>query len=126
MGSHKVVWRSNVEPMRRHILLFVALVLVVAACGGASEDASSSATTASPSEAEGTTETPVATTSVSSEAPDTTVAGQSEDPAATTEAVAPEPEGEPAPDFTLALADGGEFMLSADTRPVYMVFWAEW
>ena len=41
-------------------------------------------------------------------------------------AVGAEPEGEPAPDFTLALADGNEFSLSADSRPVYMVFWAEW
>ena len=31
-----------------------------------------------------------------------------------------------APDFTLALGNGGTFTLSAEQRPVYMVFWAEW
>ena len=38
------------------------------------------------------------------------------------------PDGEAAPDFTLALAlgDGGTFTLSDEQKPVYMVFWAEW
>ncbi|GMQ86597.1 MAG: hypothetical protein BMS9Abin07_2182 [Acidimicrobiia bacterium] len=48
----------------------------------------------------------------------------------TTEAqVATEPvivDGPPAPDFTLALDGGGSFTLSAEEKPVYMVFWAEW
>lgn len=35
-------------------------------------------------------------------------------------------DGPPAPDFSLALADGTEFTLSAEQKPVYMVFWAEW
>lgn len=30
------------------------------------------------------------------------------------------------PDFTLALGDGGTFVLSQEARPVYLVFWAEW
>jgi type IV pilus biogenesis protein CpaD/CtpE len=33
---------------------------------------------------------------------------------------------EVAPDFTLALADGGEFRLSAEQRATFLVFWAEW
>jgi len=32
----------------------------------------------------------------------------------------------PAPDFTLALADGGDFVLGDEQRPVYLIFWAEW
>jgi peroxiredoxin len=32
----------------------------------------------------------------------------------------------PAPDFTLALDDGSEFVLSDEQKPVYVVFWAEW
>lgn len=32
----------------------------------------------------------------------------------------------PAPDFSLELGDGGTFTLSEETRPVFMVFWAEW
>ena len=39
---------------------------------------------------------------------------------------APDPNAVAAPDFTLVLGDGGSFTLSAEARPVYMVFWAEW
>ena len=31
-----------------------------------------------------------------------------------------------APDFTLALGEGGTFHLADGAKPVYMVFWAEW
>jgi hypothetical protein len=31
-----------------------------------------------------------------------------------------------APDFTLALGDGGSYTLSEGAKPVYLVFWAEW
>lgn len=31
-----------------------------------------------------------------------------------------------APDFTLALGDGGAYTLSEGAKPVFMVFWAEW
>jgi hypothetical protein len=31
-----------------------------------------------------------------------------------------------APDFTLELGDGGSYTLSEGTKPVYLVFWAEW
>lgn len=31
-----------------------------------------------------------------------------------------------APDFTLALGNGGTFTLAEESRPVFMVFWAEW
>ncbi|MDX1691146.1 MAG: hypothetical protein R3290_09015 [Acidimicrobiia bacterium] len=31
-----------------------------------------------------------------------------------------------APDFTLALDDGGVFRLADEQKPVYLVFWAEW
>ena len=36
------------------------------------------------------------------------------------------PDGPPAPDFTMALADGGTFTLSEQAMPVYMIFWADW
>jgi hypothetical protein len=40
----------------------------------------------------------------------------------------PPPEGPPAPDFTLALGEGGSdtFTLSQESKPVFMIFWAEW
>jgi cytochrome oxidase Cu insertion factor (SCO1/SenC/PrrC family) len=31
-----------------------------------------------------------------------------------------------APNFTLTLADGTVFTLADESRPVYLVFWAEW
>jgi len=77
----------------------------------------------------GTTSTPA--TTVTTTAPATTVAGVDD-------AVAPDPpttsttattiavDGPAAPDFTLVLADGTEFSLSAEQKPVYLVFWAEW
>jgi hypothetical protein len=38
----------------------------------------------------------------------------------------PGPEGREAPDFTLDLADGSTFTLSAEQRATFLVFWAEW
>lgn len=35
-------------------------------------------------------------------------------------------EGPEAPGFTLELADGSEFVLSAEDRVTFLVFWAEW
>ena len=43
-----------------------------------------------------------------------------------TERPAPDPNREIAPDFSLGLSDGSTFVLSEETRPVFMVFWAEW
>jgi hypothetical protein len=37
-----------------------------------------------------------------------------------------EPPGPMAPDFTIALGDGGTYTLSEGAKPVYLVFWAEW
>ena len=87
--------------MRR---LLVVLALVATACGGV--DVSQSG---SPSE-------PVVdgrpdSTSAADEA--TGEAGDSAD-------------GRPAPEFVLALGEGGEFSPSYESRPIYMVFWAEW
>jgi hypothetical protein len=50
-------------------------------------------------------------------------------PTSTTQATTstlPEPNPDLAPDFTLQLSDGQEFTLSETTRPVYLLFWAEW
>jgi hypothetical protein len=38
----------------------------------------------------------------------------------------PPPPGPEARDFTLALEPSGEFVLSEEAKPVYMIFWAEW
>ena len=84
----------------RKLLTAVALGLIVAACGGA--ESQSDQTSAPANEA---------------------VAPSSDNPA--TDA-APSFDGPPAPDFELALADGSTFALSAEQKPVYVVFWAEW
>lgn len=110
-------------------MLLLVIALVAAACGSAADDVSAPAQSAAEQDVPAT-------------ASDTTAGGEvtepieepSEAPPATTstdvpaETVAPQPafDGPPAPDFSMTLADGTEFVLSAETRPVYLVFWAEW
>lgn len=99
----------------RRVTGFVAVALVVAACGGtAGTEPTSAETTVG---VVTTTTTPGPTTTVT---PGTTTPG-----AATTTSRLP-PDGQAAPDFALALGEGGEFTLSDEQKPVYMVFWAEW
>ena len=94
---------------------FVVLALFAAACSG-------------------TAEAPVITTAgpVGSTAPATTVGVKPPAPTgsgettSTTLRPAPDPNRPIAPDFTLDLGSGGTFVLSEETRPVFMVFWAEW
>ena len=111
--------------MRRPTLF--ALVLL-AACGGA--PAAITVPTAAPATtaAEVTTTAPATTTAPTSGtattvalAATTTVA-----PAATTTVPRVRPEGRDAPDFTLALGEGGTLTLSEEHRPVFLLFWAEW
>lgn len=64
-------------------------------------------------------------------APETTASETTAAPAATapqteTTSAATGSVGPPAPDFTLQLASGGDFVLSQQTRPVVVIFWAEW
>ncbi|MDE0120657.1 MAG: hypothetical protein OXS33_02865 [bacterium] len=97
--------------------------------------AAAPATTAAASTA--TTEAATATTS----APTTTAAPDpapteseaapetpAEEPETTTTTTVPPPEplGPPAPDFTLELSTGETFVLSQQTTPVVIFFWAEW
>jgi thiol-disulfide isomerase/thioredoxin len=75
-------------------------------------------------------------TTTDATAPPTTVPGTgAEAPTSVTTAPAPvgappttrvPPDGDPAPDFTLVLGEGGEFTLSDAGTPVHLVFWAEW
>ena len=80
----------------------LALVLVLAACGGPA---------AAPTQG----------------APDsTTTLGNTADGATATALERQRPAGPGAPAFTLALGQGGEFSPAEETKPIYMVFWAEW
>lgn len=107
--------------MKRLFVVLAALALIASACAGSTveesypavsgDDASASASSSSAGSEDSTDPT-------SSSSP------SSEDTSA--EEAKPLPEGPSAPDFTLALEPGGEFVLSQEVKPVYMVFWAEW
>lgn len=94
----------------------MALVVLITACGGAASDQQiqGSQEAAAPSssvvDSPGTTaEDGVSPTTSGSDSPSTTDSGRAV-----------------APDFTLVLGEGGEYTLSEGTKPVYLVFWAEW
>ena len=90
----------------------LALTLI-AACGGTPTATTGEATTT--------------TTSVTAQVSTTsTVATTSSPTTVTTEAPPTTPAGDPAPDFSLELGDGSTFVLSAEQKPLFMVFWAEW
>ncbi len=104
--------------MRR---LLVVLALVATACGGVAsvandpsvdEIATSTAATSAGVGQEPATEEPAPAAATSS--------------AATLDTTREKPEGRPAPDFVLGLGEGGEFSPASESRPIYMVFWAEW
>ena len=101
----------------RLLLLVTVVAMVAAACGDSGVPATIDL--GAPS-----TEAPV------SDAPAAT------QPAATEGTTAPatadssrqRPDGPAAPDFALEIlgGPGGTFVLSEETKPVFMVFWAEW
>jgi hypothetical protein len=96
------------------IRFLVLIGLLAAACGGAGEAAAPSTTSA------------VTTTVTSTTAPTSSTTAA---PAPETEGTvprSPNPDREPAPDFTLELSDGTVYASADEVRPVYMVFWAEW
>lgn len=110
---------TSVLVVKRILPPLFVLALVAVACGGTSEE--------QPRSTSGT-ESPVSTVAQDS---NTTATQAADDTTATTAAAPSEPsapraEGPNAPDFTLALDAGGEFVLSQEVKPVYMVFWAEW
>ena len=110
----------------RRIAFLIVMAMAVAACGstvvtdGEASGQGSSAT----SEAPPATSQPTETTSTSSAATPPT-SGNSSGTTTTSEDLPPI-DGPAAPDFSLELSDGSTFVLSEETRPVYMVFWAEW
>ena len=107
----------------RLLLVAAAMAVVAAACGDGSKPTAidlggAPAATEAPTDTRAPTETVPATTAGTE--------AESTEPAAT-EAPRQRPEGPDAADFELALGGpGGTSSLSAETRPVFMVFWAEW
>ena len=100
--------------MRRLFLILSVFALIAPACAGStvSGDDTPASTTPSSTASEGSTD-PTSSTSPG-------------DGDSAVEEAKPAPEGPAAPDFTLALEPNGEFVLSQEVKPVYMVFWAEW
>ena len=108
----------NLAVVIRTVSGLVAFALLVAACGEADvavetqpqeQQASSTARSSAATTDSGDAVTDDAPTSTASPAPE---AETSDRPAA--------------PDFTLALGDGGTYTLSEGEKPVYLIFWAEW
>ena len=111
----------------RTSVLAVVFALVVAACGGGDADS------ALPADGSQSTEASQAASTTPNNAVETTqpsttpaTAGSDETEPEAQERPAPDPDRELAPDFSLALGSGSTFVLSEETRPVFMVFWAEW
>lgn len=107
--------------MKRLFLVLAALALVASACAGSTVEESFSTVSGD--------DAPASTSSSSAESEDSTDPTSASSPSdgdTSTEEAKPLPEGPAAPDFTLALEPSGEFVLSQEVKPVYMVFWAEW
>ncbi len=118
--------------MTRLSPLLIAFVLFLVACGTAATDTTVSTESQ-------VAATPDDSTTVSSEAPVATVQAPDENDGSESDDVddssditdPPEeptvvPDGPAAPNFTLVLDDGSTFELAAASRPVMLVFWAEW
>lgn len=110
--------------MRRILLLTVSLFLVIAACSGTTVEES----VESPAGEDSGAGSQEGATAEASPSESSEPSSEASSPGETTATAAPTaaPEGPAAPDFTLALEPGGEFVLSQEVKPVFMVFWAEW
>lgn len=110
--------------MRRYIYLITALSVVLAACGSSTVSTTSDSITspAAGGDVAGT-ETTVQIAAVDDSVAIDDVASTT-DP---TDSVEPTDfDGPAAEDFSIELNRSGLFTLSAEARPVYLVFWAEW
>lgn len=112
----------------KRLILLPALALVAASCASGT-DVSADSTTAEPDPPSSTT-TAVHPETESTGETTTTSPGDTTTTQTPADAVdpLPSPEGSAAPDFTLALGEDGteSFTLSEGTKPVFMIFWAEW
>lgn len=109
--------------MTRFIMILVAFALLAAACSGATaEESLDSGLVNETADSGATSSSATGDSSTDSTAP---TASKDESTESSAEANAA-PDGPPAKDFTLALEPSGEFVLSQEVKPVYMIFWAEW
>lgn len=115
--------RSNVLVVRRVLALAIVAALFVAACSSSGDESTAAGDGADPS-----TTTRADDDTQTSSAEDTTTTAPTEGTTDTTaEGTTDTTSGRPAaPDFTLELGDGGTYTLAEGSKPVYLVFWAEW
>ena len=104
----------------KRLAMFLAVLTVAAACS--SSDDAAPTTDIAPAADAGTT----ATTTTLAEGSNTTRDSMDDSGATLVPNQTIAPEGPDAPDFTMALGDGGSFTLSEEAKPVYMIFWADW
>lgn len=90
-----------------------ALMMTLAACASGGDPVSSPAAG------------PTSTVTTADDSPSSSIADAT-GPTAGGPGTIAKPDGVPAPDFTFDLGDGSTFSLGAETKPVYLVFWAEW
>ncbi|MFV1960544.1 MAG: peroxiredoxin family protein [Acidimicrobiia bacterium] len=94
----------------------LVLLLLIAACGGTASDQQNQES-----------QVPVAPSSSVANSPATTAGDDSPPTTSPADSPSTTDSGRPvAPDFTLELAEGGQFTLSEGSKPVYIIFWAEW
>ena len=106
--------------MRRTLLILAVVSLAAVSCGDGSSVPLDAGTTSTTGVAADST-----TSSTDASIPPTT--GSSGSPPSTSSPTSTVADDRPvAPDFVLELGSGGTFVLSEETRPVYLVFWAEW
>jgi hypothetical protein len=108
--------------MKRILIVLAVLAMVAAACSSSSVEGTPETSTADavapPETVETATEEPSAGSSVPPSSPPETATSASESNSPS--------ERPPARDFNLALEPSGEFVLSQEVKPVFMIFWAEW
>ena len=136
----QAIHRTRLPISMREVSVVIVLAVVISACGGDSEPGgiaptpTTSSIPSSPLAESSSVPAEVSAVTTLPDGPGTTLASAS-GPTPTTAAVPgpgttpetrPRPDGEDAPDFTIALGQGGSFTLSEAQKPVYMVFWAEW
>jgi hypothetical protein len=109
----------------KRLALMLAVVTVAAACSPSADSSVSADSSQSTANSSATVDS---TESAAASQPDaeSTSTSIGDDGASLVPAPTIPPDAPPAPDFTMALADGDTFTLSEQAMPVYMIFWAEW
>ncbi|CAN5897422.1 hypothetical protein BH23ACT5_BH23ACT5_15840 [soil metagenome] len=108
---------GTLAQMIRRLLSLVSVVILAVACSADGTPPTVTGPSATVESSPGESEAP---------APPEATTTRPDGSATTAEPDEDEPLADAAPDFSLQLGDGGTFVLSQETKPIFMVFWAEW